>query len=471
MSTGRISKRIALAAGASGAFLIALWVRPPELLRVGAGYAAKMVCSNLYLAGRDPEEVLRDDVQAPGAVMLRLMRVTVDPTHGLVRAGFLGFIGDGLAAVRPDRSCVAVPGGSLTGVFGLDPQHPPAPTPAEPARSVPGRSAGEAAAAEDWPDGEAVRTDPALDRLIADDALAGPATRAVIVVHRGRIVAERYGRGFDARTPQLGWSMAKSVTAGLVGTLIQQGRLTLDAGLRWPPGDARAAIKIRDLLAMSSGLEWNEGYGAVSDVTRMLYLEPDMAAYARNHPLAHPAGSFWNYSSGGAVLLARLVQDAAAGPSSSASPARTLLFDPLGMSSAVIEADAHGTLVGSSYLYATPRDWARYAQFLLQQGVWHGRALLPPGYVALMATPVGASRGQYGQGLVWLWGSDAVTPGQNPDGAFDIPPDTFWLLGHDAQFIAIVPSHQLVVVRLGLTPARLHYRPQPLVKALLAAVR
>jgi CubicO group peptidase (beta-lactamase class C family) len=476
MSAARKSKRIALGSGAVaaliGAFLIVLWARPPELLRVGANYAAKMVCSNVYLAGRDPAEVLRDDVQAPGAVLLRLMRVTVDPAHGLVRAGLLGFIGDGLAAVRPDRSCVALPGGSLAGVSGLDPLHPgapaaPQPAAPQPATHDPGASAPEAG--EDWPDGEAVRTDPALDRLIADDALAGPATRAVIVVHHGRIVAERYGRGFDARMPQLGWSLAKSVTAGLVGTLIQQGRLALDASALWPRGDPRAAIKIRDLLAMSSGLEWNEGYGAVSDVTRMLYLEPDMAAFARNHPLVHRAGSFWNYSSGSAMILSRLVQDAADG--ASASAARALLFGPLGMRSAVIEADAHGTLVGSSYMYATPRDWARYGQFLLQQGVWHGQALLPPGYVALMATPAAASHGQYGQGLVWLWGSDGETRGQNPDGAFGIPADTFWLEGHDGQFIAIVPSRELVLVRLGLTPASLHYRRQPLLKALLGAVR
>jgi CubicO group peptidase (beta-lactamase class C family) len=466
MAAAAKSQRIALASGAIaaliGGLLLALWARPPGLLRVGANYAAKIVCSNLYLAGRDPAGVLRDDVQAPGAAaVLRLMRVSVDPAHGLVRAGFLGFIGDGLAAARPDRSCVAVPDGNLAGVSGLDPMHPP--EPAAPLWAVP-----EAGAASDWPDGESVRTDPGLDRLIADDALTGSATRAVIVVHGGRIVAERYGPGFDARMPQLGWSMAKSVTAGLVGTLIKDGRLGLTTSALWPTGDARAAVKIRDLLAMSSGLDWNEGYGAVSDVTRMLFLEPDMAAFARNHPLAHPVGSFWNYSSGSAVILSRLVQDAAGG--SPASVARALLFEPLGMRSAVIEADAHGTLVGSSYVYATPRDWARYGQFLLQQGVWHGRALLPPGYVALMATPVAASRGQYGQGLVWLWGSDAETPGQNPDAAFGIPPDTFWMEGHDGQFIAIIASRELVIVRLGLTPARLHYRPQTLVKALLAAL-
>jgi len=475
MSAAAKSQRIALASGAIGvligALLLALWARPPEILRVGANYAAKIVCSNLYLAGRDPADVLRDDVQAPGVAILRLMRVSVDPAHGLVRAGFLGFIGDGLAAARPDRSCVTVPDGNLAAVSGLDPMHPPelaAPQRVGPERAAPEGAVAEAGVASDWPEGETVRTDPALDRLIADDALTGPSTRAVVVVHGGRIVAERYGRGFDARVPQLGWSMAKSITAGLVGTLLKDGRLGLDTSALWPAGDARAAIKIRDLMSMSSGLKWNEGYGAVSDITRMLYLESDMAAFARNHPLARPVGSFWNYSSGTAVMLSRLVQDAAGGSPSSVARAR--LFDPLGMRSAVIEADAHGTLVGSSYAYATPRDWARYGQFLLQQGVWHGRALLPPGYVALMATPVAASRGQYGQGLVWLWGSDAETPGQNPDTVFGIPPDTFWMEGHDGQFIAIIASRELVIVRLGLTPSRLHYRPQVLVKALLAAL-
>jgi hypothetical protein len=121
MAAAAKSQRIALASGAIaaliGGLLLALWARPPGLLRVGANYAAKIVCSNLYLAGRDPAGVLRDDVQAPGAAaVLRLMRVSVDPAHGLVRAGFLGFIGDGLAAARPDRSCVAVPDGNLAGV-------------------------------------------------------------------------------------------------------------------------------------------------------------------------------------------------------------------------------------------------------------------------------------------------------------------------------------------------------------------
>ena len=122
-------------------------------------------------------------------------------------------------------------------------------------------------------------------------------------------------------------------------------------------------------------------------------------------------------------------------------------------------------------MYATARDWARYGQFLLQDGVWQGHGLLPSGYVAMMATPVAASRGQYGQGQTWLWGSDASTPGVNPDAAFGIPADTFWMSGHDGQNIAIIKSRQLVIVRLGLTPVSAGYSPQPLVKAILEATR
>ena len=122
-------------------------------------------------------------------------------------------------------------------------------------------------------------------------------------------------------------------------------------------------------------------------------------------------------------------------------------------------------------MYATARDWARYGQFLLQDGSWAGQDLLPAGYVAMMAEPVAVSKGQYGKGQTWLWGSDAVTPGVNPDAAFGIPSDTFWMSGHDGQNIAIIKSRQLVIVRLGLTPYDAGYSPQSLVKAILEATK
>jgi CubicO group peptidase (beta-lactamase class C family) len=379
--------------------------------------------------------------------------VSVEREHGVVRAGFFGFIGNGLAVARPDGGCAVWPDGKLGELKAYEP--PPLPI-APAARGQP------------WPDGDASDIDPDLDRLIADDALTGFGTRAVLVVHHGKLVAERYDDGFGAETRQLGWSMTKTVTAGLIGIAVKEGRIALNQRALWTAGDGRENIKLADLMSMTSGLRFNEGYGAVSDVTRMLFLEPDMAAFARAQPLEHSVGTSWSYSSGTAVILARIFQESA-GPAA-LSWVRERLFDPLGMTSAVIETDAHGTLVGSSYMYATPRDWARYGQFLLQQGTWHGREILPPGFVTLMTTPAPASGGQYGQGQVWLWGSDAAKPGENPDRAYGIPPDCFWMEGHDGQFVAIIPSRALVVVRLGLTPWREHFRPQPLVRALLGAL-
>jgi len=267
----------------------------------------------------------------------------------------------------------------------------------------------------------------------------------------------------------LGWSMTKTVMAGVIGMLIKDGKLKLDQADLWPGAtDGREHIRVADLLAMSSGLLWNEAYGAVSDVTGMLYLQPDMAAFARAQPLAHPVGEVWSYSSGTAVILSRIAQESAGEDLIGFINAR--LFGPLRITSATIESDEHGTPVGSSYMYATARDWARYGQFLLQDGIWQGQDLLPSGYVAMMATPVAASRGQYGQGQTWLWGSDAATPGVNPDAAFGIPADTFWMSGHDGQYVAIIKSRQLVIVRQGLTPYALGYSPQPLVKAVLDAL-
>jgi CubicO group peptidase (beta-lactamase class C family) len=137
------------------------------------------------------------------------------------------------------------------------------------------------------------------------------------------------------------------------------------------------------------------------------------------------------------------------------------------MQSAVLEADARGTFGGSSYLYATARDWARFGQFLLQEGVWNGRAILPEGFVAMMHEAAPASRGAYGKGQVWLAGPGDEA-GERPREA--VPPDTWWLEGHDGQSVAVVPSRGMVVVRLGLTPSNLGYRPQKLVAALAKAV-
>ena len=436
-----------------------LYLFPPDLIRVGTGYAAKIVCSNAFVAGRDPDEVLSVDVQAPGHPVLRLVTVSVDRNERTVRAGLLGVFGRSVAVAREGLGCASVPDGDVAK-----------------AREIALPAVPEAAdSAALWPDGEAVAPSqsPAIAAILDDPLMAGPGMRAVVVVHNGRIVGERYGEGFSAETPLLGWSMTKTVNAAIVGTLVREERMTLsdnDLFEAWS-ADERDDISVADLMAMASGLAFNEDYGDVTDVTRMLYLEPDMAGFAADKPLAAPVGSLFSYSSGTATMLSRVWQNALDSREEALGWPRSRLFLPLGMHSAVLETDESGTFVGSSYLYADARDWARFGQFLLQDGRWNGQALVPDGFVAWMREPSSAAPGDYGKGQVWMHGpAGGGADGPAADAGFAIPDDAYWLLGHDGQSMAIIPSRKLVVLRMGLTPSKLSYKPQALVAALAAAV-
>lgn len=433
-----------------------LYIAPPELIRVGSGYSAKIVCSNVFIAGRDANDVLAVDVQAPGHPLLRLMRVSVDKNRGTVSAGLFGVLGKGIAVSRDGLGCASVPDGNVTKARQTSIHVEPAATRQDVL----------------WPEGERVDSsqDPELAKILDDPGETGTGMRAVVVVKNGHIVAERYGDGFSPKTPLLGWSMTKTVNAAILGTLVKDGKMTVtDKGLFAPwKADGRAAISLADMMAMSSGLEFNEDYGDVADVTRMLYLEPDMAGFAAAKPLTGEVGKVFSYSSGTAVMLSRLWQDAIGDKDKALAWPRTALFEPLGMHSAVLETDEQGTFVGSSYLYATAHDWARFGQFLLQGGVWNGNDILPAGFVDWMREPAPASK-VYGKGQLWIEGpGDEGSPGAGI--ASGLPKDTYWMEGHDGQTVAIIPSEQLVVVRLGLTPAKLGYRPQTMAAALVKAL-
>lgn len=424
-----------------------LYFFPPDLIRVGTAYSAKIACSNRFIADRDPQSVLAIDVQAPGHPLLGYIRLSVDEERGEVVARLLGLFGDGRAVHRPGLGCSVVPAGASLAEM----QTPPANAVTPDAQTL-------------WPQGGRVDAsqDPRLAAILDDESLTGPGMRAVVVVHDGRIVGERYADGFSAETPLLGWSMTKTVTAAIIGTLVRDERMALDQDELFEEWtiDERASITLADLMAMSSGLEFNEDYGDVTDVTRMLYLQPDMAGFASEKPLAGPVGETFNYSSGTTLMLSRLWQESFDDATAALAWPREALFDPLGMSSAVLELDARGTYAGSSYLYATARDWARFGEFLRLDGVWQGEQILPEGYVGWMREQAPASDGVYGKGQVWLTG-----PGDGDNASHGVADDAYWLRGHDGQTVAVVPSQGLVVVRLGLSPSRLAYRPQALVAA------
>ncbi len=439
-----------------------MWIAPPAMLRVATGYAAKMVCSYTFLAGRDAQLSMQEDVREHGHPIMRSVGVQADAQERTVTARVLGFAATHVAVARAGTGCVLATDGDV-----------------DQARKHTAAAAVSALPIKDalWPQGESVTLLAPVQKLLEDTALTGPGMRAVVVIKDGRVVAETYGKGFDARTPLLGWSMTKTVTAGLVGTLVRDGKLNLNQSALFPQWkvDDRRNITLAHLMAMSSGLRFNEDYGAVTDITRMLYLEPDTAAFAASQPLDHPPGSFFSYSSGTTVLLSRLWQNALGDTQQALDYPQRALFGPLGMRTAVLEADARGTFVGSSYLFASGRDWARYAQLLLQDGVWNGQTILPPGFVKMMHTAAPTSmapygRREYGQGQLWLRGSPSGTPkGQDPDAGFALPSDIYWFSGYDGQAIAVIPSLQLAVVRLGITPSKLGFKLQPLVMAAVKA--
>ena len=424
---------------------------PPQLLVLGSAFAAKTVCTNVNYAGRDAERTLLTDVQEQGHPLLHLIHAEVEE-GGTTRASFPLGIASVSAAPRGRRGCQLHADGAIS---------PPRGDAASgPAAGVDEGGAGDAGD----PPSEAlpVALDPAIQAILADTALTGPGFRAAIVWRDGRIVGERYGEGFDASTRLIGWSMAKTVTAALVGAAIEDGLMALDDDALVPEwSDGRRTIRLVDLLAMQGGLEWNEDYGDLSDVTRMLYLEPDAARFVMDKPLEAAPGTVFEYSTGTSVLLARLLGEAVeAGGGSRSAFAREALFGPLGMASAFFEADAAGNDLGGSLLWATPRDFIGFARFLLDGGrAPDGRRLVPEGYAQWMMQPTQASDGVYANGQMWR-----VGPGGERAG---LPADTVWMRGHDGQSIALVPSKGLAVLRMGMTPVETGYRPQPLVRAVL----
>jgi len=267
--------------------------------------------------------------------------------------------------------------------------------------------------------------------------------RAVVIVSHGKIVAEAYGEGFSKDMPLLGWSMTKTVNAAIIGRLMKEGRLSLDEKNLFPEwrDDRRALIRVSDLMGMESGLAFNENYGTVADVTRMLFLEPDMARFVESLPLEDEIGSRFTYSSGTSVLLSRIWMDRIGNREEALAYPSRAIFEPLGMTSAIMETDAAGTFVGSSYMYATARDWARFGLFLARDGVWEGARLLPEGFVAQMHEANRSSGGRYSKMQTWL-----------PKPGAGLPSDAFVISGHDGQNVFVIPSLDLVIVKLGLTP-------------------
>jgi CubicO group peptidase (beta-lactamase class C family) len=322
------------------------------------------------------------------------------------------------------------------------------------------------------PDGASERLARALAIVATHDPELGE-TRAVVVIHHGHLVAERYMPPFGPETPLLSWSMAKSVTQAMVGIAVRRGLVDIDEPMgnpRWPASDPRAAIAWRTWINMADGQDYNE-IGVVdqtrNDAARMLFGTGrlDVAGFAASLPLVHEPGAHWNYNSAGVNLIAdalgRVFAPGAEPIERRARMAQAMkdeLFGPIGMTSAQPEFDSKGTFIGSAMVYATARDWARFGLLYLRDGVWEGRRILPSGWVDFARTKTPAEDcNVYGAGF-WITPSDGVGKpyhGLVPNG----PRDLFMAQGHEGQVVVIVPSKDLVVVRLGLFDDRKGFRP------------
>ena len=397
------------------------WFARPTLL-VGTGYAAKMACSCHYLQNRSLDDIHAADLNFSA---LKMMSLELREAEKQVEASLFGIVSQ-VAQYIPGRGCVLLANADQAAPVDL-------PEISATANALP--------TYDTLPAGlnlAALKT--AVDQ--AFEPVAGGGTRGIVVLHNGKLVHEQYADGFDANTPLLGWSMTKSWTNALIGIMVKNGELSLEQVHLFPEweNDERAEIRLADLLHMNSGLDWNEAYGGASDATRMLYTQADMADYTMDKALAYDPDTHWVYSSGTTNLLTELIRQTFNDDEAYWQFARDSLFAPAGMQSARIEVDQSGNFVGSSYGWATAQDWARFGQLYLNAGRVGDRQILPEDWVSVSTVPAAGSNGIYGA-QIWL-----PDPAELPD----VPKDLFLFRGFQDQRIAVVPSRNCVIVRLGM---------------------
>ena len=401
-----------------------------RLLPIITGYAAKNLASAVFVSGREAKDVEEIDLNFS---LIRYTSNTVDYENKTVTSRFLW--SKSTAAYREGYGVTLLRG--ITAEELREQRFPKGVLSEGQGKqdSIAQLSLGDSALAE--------RLAPIAKAFVDERAYKGHPF-AFVVLHRGGVVAECYDKGIGRDTKLLSWSMAKSFANALIGLMVKDSLLDIHAPMDIPEwrGDGRKAITLHDLMQMQSGLEWNEDYGARSDVNIMLHCERDMGLYALSKPLEHKPGTYWQYSSGTTNIVMRYLRSRFPSEEAFIGYMRSRLFDPLGIVRPVFEQDLSGTFVGSSYLYATARDFARFGQLYLDDGCVDSERILPKGWVDYTRRPAAASGKHYGA-FFWL----------NGNGKFpDVPRDMFYCDGHDGQDIFIFPSHELVVVVLGFSP-------------------
>ena len=410
-----------------------------------SGFAAHTFCSNLFIAGREYEDIEANDLTSTQRL---LTRSRVEGSSVVTKFGIWPANYTSIAVYRPGLGCAQLAGETMAELEGPDMLERDMPAVLPPALA--------------WPE---VRSNPegvdiellsaALDRAFTDSEAnyeERQNTRAVVIFHKDELIAERYAEGFDHATPLNSWSMTKSATSALIGILVGQSRIDLKAQApieSWRlPGDPRSQVTVEQILQMTSGLDFNEGYESdpISDVNRMLMNTRDLPTFAATFPLSAKPGERWSYQTANPVLLGKIIRDTIGPDEEYYHFAQRELFNKLGIRDSYYQADGSGTYVGGAFLFGTARDWARFGLLYLNDGIVNGDRILPEGWVEYSRTPSKASLDSRAYGAQFWLNHDSkkqMMPG--------IPEDAYAARGHYGQSVFIIPSRDLVVVRMGQT--------------------
>lgn len=447
----KLLKRILIAL-----ILVVIWAAAynyPKLTLI-SGYASKNMASSVFVANRTASSVAENDNNAP----LVKLAETVIGENGTIASVF-GLM-ERRSICRDGLGCVLVNDDYTLATAAFKPKR------------------NEMADHEPFPFGNDSIVDAPLENVdfellekAVDGAFANnevQKTRTVLIAYKNRLLTERYIEDFSPETPILGWSMAKSVLVTLYGILEHQGKIDMD----YRPfkeldltgtidKDPRTIISLDDLLRMSSGLAWDDDYTSISDATRMLFLDADMTRAQLNTDFnLKNHKKVWNYSSGTSNLLSGILRKQFINYQEYLDFPYSALIDKIGMYSMLIETDMAGNFVFSSYAWANTRDWAKFGLLYLNRGHWKGEQLFDPSWVDYVTKPTPFSDGTFGAHF-WL----------NANGKFpDVPRDLYSANGHEGQYVFVIPSKDLVIVRTGLAKDP-DFDTNTFLKDVIAAIR
>jgi CubicO group peptidase (beta-lactamase class C family) len=444
---------------------------PERVVGVPVHFTSHQLCSATFVAGLDPTEFYNEAIKPKLGAIRAFLRYEVDRQRQEVRADLAGLVHSRAVFDGPFGCRVLHPGREARFFQGESDDR-------EPLVASPSPIAGPGIVA---PVNDKLAE--ALNHAFAESE-SGPRrfTKAVVVLHRGRVVGERYAPGVTPSTPLIGWSMTKSVTNAILGVLVRNGKLDLQKPApiaEWSaPDDPRRSITPEILLRMVSGIGCGQsletGFTTLFDAdTQMEYDMADQSAFAANASLRAKPGTEWRYTNCNFVLLSRMIRDAAGGDANSSRRfIERELFSPLGFEHATFEYDSAGVPLGTIHLWASARDWARLGLLYLRDGMTEsGRRLLPVGWVDNSArlTPQSAEEYGYGAGFWTQRGNSAAARTRIAAG---MPADSFMAIGSQGQYTIVIPSHDLVIVKIGwaYTPHDDHVAVERLVRETVAAL-